>query len=25
VPGVAATHEIDVDDRRHTRLYCYRV
>lgn len=25
VPGVAAAHEIDVDDHRHTRLYCYRV
>lgn len=25
VPGVAATQEIDVDDCRHTRLYCYRV
>jgi len=25
VPGVVATQEIDVDDRRHTRLFCYRV
>ncbi len=25
VPGVTATHEVDVGDRRHSRLFCYRV
>lgn len=25
VPGVAVTHQVDVGDRRHSRLFCYRV